>query len=521
MAINPIRLYPGISVAGVDDTHVESALRAVDSFLRDVSPTLKTLSDQVNTLAGGGAAASSSFVTALSESLLPNARQLAATSPITVADGGGGAQITLGLNTSVLGAVPTGSYGTGYTAGFASTFIRTDAQLKYPKALISDLSGMTGILSDDATDMTLAFSSGKLNLNPAAGLTINIGANNVQGVSILPNAVTAPLVTCTVSLRPGLGNSIGLRSQFFSGDTSSSNAAWDAVINPSGVFTGAMFSGFYSSTYSLSPSAGSDNANKMYGINLGQQFRIANANAGFTEVATAYFKGVTRLIGTPTITTQAGVIIEPPTAATSDQFGLLIRQQTAQATATNRTGIRIDSQNSGTNRLAIDARDRVKIMNPNGVVANVLELIQSNGGGTSAAHINFDNPAANPSAPSVGDLWRNGSSLFYRKDGSTTIDLANPAASPGVLIMHQAEIDLGATPVADASIAISDASITSGAKITPVLAYEAPTGKDIDEIGMDALLLTAGQASPGQFILYVRGLEGYIHDKFLVNYVIG
>lgn len=53
-----------------------------------------------------------------------------------------------------------------------------------------------------------------------------------------------------------------------------------------------------------------------------------------------------------------------------------------------------------------------------------LSLRQLNTGAAAGAHANFDDKAGNPPSPIAGDLWRNGASLNYRKDGSTTVDLA-------------------------------------------------------------------------------------------------
>ena len=117
-----------------------------------------------------------------------------------------------------------------------------------------------------------------------------------------------------------------------------------------GQHTNSTIIGYDVSSLTVVPSSGSSSGNSLYGVRVSQAFQIGNANASWSEVATAYFKGVRRSLSVPTITTQAGVIIEPPTAATSDQIGLLIRQQTAQSTATNRHGVYVEAHNSGTNR---------------------------------------------------------------------------------------------------------------------------------------------------------------------------
>jgi predicted RecA/RadA family phage recombinase len=84
----------------------------------------------------------------------------------------------------------------------------------------------------------------------------------------------------------------------------------------------------------------------------------------------------------------------------------------------------------------------------------------------------------------------------------------------------QTEIDFGTTPVESATFTIADAQVSSASNVTAWIAGDAPTGKDADEIGMDDIFLSAS-ASGGNITLFVRGLEGYLHDKFKVNYMVG
>ena len=92
--------------------------------------------------------------------------------------------------------------------------------------------------------------------------------------------------------------------------------------------------------------------------------------------------------------------------------------------------------------------------------------------------------------------------------------------SAGSFSVKQTEIDFGSLPVSEKSFTISDVSVSPTSHIVGTVAYEAPTGKDLDELDMDALDLKFGPGS-GQFTLYVTGRDGYIADKFKVNYVVG
>ncbi len=90
----------------------------------------------------------------------------------------------------------------------------------------------------------------------------------------------------------------------------------------------------------------------------------------------------------------------------------------------------------------------------------------------------------------------------------------------GTLDIKQTEIDFGTTPVAEASFIITDTSVLVTSQLIGNVAYEAPTGKDLDELEMDGLDLKFAPGS-GQFTLYARGLDGYIADKFKINYLVG
>lgn len=102
-------------------------------------------------------------------------------------------------------------------------------------------------------------------------------------------------------------------------------------------------------------------------------------------------------------------------------------------------------------------------------------------------------------------------------NGSTVLGTGDLVVSTNV---KQTEIDFGTTPVSEASFLVTDADVTAGSQLTGSVAYEAPTGKDLDELEMDALDLKFAPGS-GNFTVYVTGLNGYVADKFKLNYLIG
>ncbi len=84
----------------------------------------------------------------------------------------------------------------------------------------------------------------------------------------------------------------------------------------------------------------------------------------------------------------------------------------------------------------------------------------------------------------------------------------------------QIEVDMGALPIVSKTFTVIDLNCTPSSVIVGNVSGDTPTGKMDDEVEMDsyALLFKAGS---GQFDVTLRGLEGYLHDKFKINYVIG
>lgn len=81
----------------------------------------------------------------------------------------------------------------------------------------------------------------------------------------------------------------------------------------------------------------------------------------------------------------------------------------------------------------------------------------------------------------------------------------------------QTEIDFSTTPIDASGFVIVDAEVTPASIIVGSVAYDAPTGKDLDEMEFDNFDLRFSAGS-GQFTLYAKSLEGYVADKFKINY---
>ncbi len=108
-------------------------------------------------------------------------------------------------------------------------------------------------------------------------------------------------------------------------------------------------------------------------------------------------------------------------------------------------------------------------------------------------------------------------------DGTTCLfgDKAWKSPGAGSTNIKQIEIDFGTTPISENIFTVTDADISVGSQLIGQLAYEAPTGKDLDEIEMDDLLIKC-QPGSGQFVMFIRSIDGsYLADKFKINYLIG
>lgn len=106
---------------------------------------------------------------------------------------------------------------------------------------------------------------------------------------------------------------------------------------------------------------------------------------------------------------------------------------------------------------------------------------------------------------------------FLRRVGATVVG-ATPGASAANI--KQTELDFGATPVYEAEFTITDADVSATSQILMSVAYEAPTGRDLDEVEMEPFNARCGPGT-GQFSAHIIALEGPIDGLYKFNYLIG
>jgi len=94
----------------------------------------------------------------------------------------------------------------------------------------------------------------------------------------------------------------------------------------------------------------------------------------------------------------------------------------------------------------------------------------------------------------------------------------NPSSS--IVDVKQTEVDFGALPSFQQIFIVTDSDVTPTSQLIGTVAYEAPTGKDLDEMEMDDIDIKFGPGS-GQFDVIVTGMEGYLEGNFKINYLVG
>jgi hypothetical protein len=95
------------------------------------------------------------------------------------------------------------------------------------------------------------------------------------------------------------------------------------------------------------------------------------------------------------------------------------------------------------------------------------------------------------------------------------------AITPSDNVIKQTEIDFGSMPTTDVIFTIMDSTVKPTSHIIARMAYEVPTGKELDETEMDDLNIIC-KAGSGQFDMFIRSIDNsYLADKFKVNYIVG
>ena len=120
-----------------------------------------------------------------------------------------------------------------------------------------------------------------------------------------------------------------------------------------------------------------------------------------------------------------------------------------------------------------------------------------------------------PVSPVTGLIFiEEDTSKLFRSEAGIWIEKLNSAYATVPL---ETEIDIGTMPIIEASISVIDTGVSTLSKIIGGMAYKAPTGKDLDELEMDAIEVKF-EPLAGSFNVKIKGLEGYIADKFKIWY---
>lgn len=247
--------------------------------------------------------------------------------------------ISVNSTVAVFGAqTPSGLSNTA-AVGTSALAARADHVHEFPTSLQSDSNNATLLLTDNGTDETITGSLGNLTASIPGAYSFQTTGN--------PSAIVNIIGT------PGGGQVTLMSPAWGSGAVSNTTIrCWDAKPQTSGILTGMTLCGYDTSAFTVTPSSTSDNNNAAYCARLSGP-NIANNLAGWSFLAALLAEAPRRsTINAFTVSTAATVIAECPTVSGTSQIGVWIRQRAAQVTATNRYGVYVEAQNSGTNRYA-------------------------------------------------------------------------------------------------------------------------------------------------------------------------
>lgn len=118
----------------------------------------------------------------------------------------------------------------------------------------------------------------------------------------------------------------------------------------------------------------------------------------------------------------------------------------------------------------------------------------------------------------VGSTATAGHVLTADASGNGTWQAASGGS--GSTSIKSTEIDFGTTPIWEKDFTITDAAVSPATKVRAYIGYEAPTGKTLDELEFEHIVLLANGGS-GVINLNARSLLGKVIGRFVVHYLLG
>ena len=309
---------------------------------------------------------------------------------VAIADGG-----TNGSATPTSGAVAYGN-GTAYAftnAGTAGSVLISNGS--------NPLFSAINLASSNAVTGILPIVNGGTN---ASSFTNTNGAVIFDGTRL----VTATGTTITSGVGISVVGTINSSGGFFTGGNS--------VVTSVGGIYGAV-------TLLSSASVGGTSFFSVSGQNLVLNYPGTGITGTGAVTQVPYYNAARELTGDVGLvysrTAASGVGLSLNINAST---GTILRVNSAQALT---SGLLIDVDNNSTQAFSVDFKGMTSIAAASGNTALIMT-----GGRTvlapatsSYASIGFNATGTNPSTPNIGDLWFNGTNLYFRKDGSTNFDL--------------------------------------------------------------------------------------------------
>jgi hypothetical protein len=317
---------------------------------------------------------------------------------VAIADGG--------TNSSASPTAGAIAYGTG--TAYAFTLAGTAGSVLISTAGGAPLWNPITLSNTNSVSGTLAIANGGTNAAAANftanGVVIYDGTRLTSATGLTMTGGTGLSVTGTV--RSSGGFFVGANSVVTSITPSGGSAIYGAITiavantNPNGALS---VSGNSQTITITGPGTG------ITGTGIANQVPYYSATSTLT--------GNVGLVYNPTAATGVGLSVN--VNATS---GTILRVNSSAALT---SGLLIDVDNNGTQAFSVDFKGMTSIAAASGNTALVMT-----GGRTvlapatsNYASIGFNATGTNPSSPNIGDLWFNGTNLYFRRDGSTNFDL--------------------------------------------------------------------------------------------------
>lgn len=353
----------------------------------------------------------------------------------------------VGINNSVLGIEALNANTTGSDNSVVGTYALNHNTTGSYNSVVGDSAIFNNVIGESNTAVGYragygtsgnSFSNNSL-FGYWAGYALQTGSNNIllgykagdnltTGANNLLIGYDIDAQSATASNQLSIGNLIFASGGFGTGTTVGAGNVGIGTASPgaklhvqqtataTGALKGIIYTGAINTNQTLSteiPSLTLTTAGRQWATGA-----LATQREVLITAPTYSFVGASTITDAATLAI-AGAPIKSTNATITNTHGLLI-QAGAVSTATNSYGLTVNAQTGATNNYAaafLGGNVGIGVTGPTA-------FLDIKAATTDAASLRIEASAAvNPSAPNIGDMWFNGTNLYFRKDGLTSQDL--------------------------------------------------------------------------------------------------